>query len=172
MKLTLSTKILLENLPMSESKSLHWLFQLVHSVKRNLFEQIEQLDLPVTPMHVRVLKIIANKPQCTAIDIAHFLDRDKAQVTRLLSTLINRNLITKEPNLKDKRSKCLRMTRDGQKIMDQILTIDRKMFEKMTKGLSEEDLARFQLVAGQMVQNLNTNSTSCEKRREGGTNEY
>lgn len=139
---------------MSEEKSLHRLFQLVLSIKRHLHGQIEELHLPVTPMHVRVLKIIANKPQCTAIDIAQFLDRDKAQVTRLLSSLISEKMITTEPNPQDKRSKRLGLTEEGHLIMDKITTIDKEMFDTMTTGLSDEDIAMFRRVAGKMVQNL------------------
>ncbi|MBD1577891.1 MarR family transcriptional regulator [Vibrio sp. S11_S32] len=139
---------------MSDSKSLDSLFKLVHSLKRNVQEQIEALDLDITPMHVRVLKIIANKPQCTAVDIANFLDRDKAQVTRLLSSLIKQELIVKEPNPEDKRSQCLRITESGQEIMSMIAGVDKAMFEKMKDGVSNEELEVFQHVARKMVRNL------------------
>lgn len=139
---------------MSNSKSLDSLFKLVHSLKRNVQEQIEALDLDIAPMHVRVLKIIANKPQCSAVDIANFLDRDKAQVTRLLNSLIKEELIVKEPNPEDKRSQCLRITVSGQEIMSKIAGVDKAMFEKMKDGISNEELGVFQHVARKMVRNL------------------
>ncbi|MCL9775311.1 MarR family winged helix-turn-helix transcriptional regulator [Vibrio methylphosphonaticus] len=140
---------------MSDRKSLDSVFKLVHSLKRNVQEQIEALDLDIAPMHVRVLKIVTNKPRCTAIDIAHFLDRDKAQVTRLLSSLIKQELIMKEPNPEDKRSQCLRVTDGGQAIMSKISGVDEAMFEKMKDGISKDELKVFQHVARKMVKNLN-----------------
>lgn len=141
---------------MSEGKSLDSLFKLVHAVKRNVHEKIEALDLDIAPMHVRVLKIITKKPQCTAVDIANFLDRDKAQVTRLLSALIKQELIVKEPNPEDKRSQCLAITEGGKAIVDQLTEVDSEMFEKMKIGIDSDELATFERVAKAMAQNLNS----------------
>ncbi|MDK9763102.1 MarR family transcriptional regulator [Vibrio sp. D420a] len=141
---------------MSEGKSLDSLFKLVHAVKRNVHEKIEALDLDIAPMHVRVLKIITKKPQCTAVDIANFLDRDKAQVTRLLSALIRQELIVKEPNPEDKRSQCLAITERGKAIVDQLTEVDSEMFEKMKIGIDSDELATFERVAKAMAQNLNS----------------
>ncbi|GLR74114.1 MarR family winged helix-turn-helix transcriptional regulator [Aliivibrio sifiae] len=140
---------------MSERKSLDSLFTLVHTLKRNLHDRIEELDLGITPMHVRVIKIINHKPHCTAVDIANYLNRDKAQVTRLLSSLLTQKLIIKEPNLKDKRSQCLRITESGKEIMKKISKIDKTMFEKMSTDLSKEEIAAFNRVAEKMASNLN-----------------
>lgn len=141
---------------MSEGKSLDSLFKLVHAVKRNVHEKIEALDLDIAPMHVRVLKIITKKPQCTAVDIANFLDRDKAQVTRLLSALIKQELIVKEPNPEDKRSQCLAITERGKAIVVQLSEVDNEMFEKMKIGIDSDELATFERVAKAMAQNLNS----------------
>ncbi|GAB2645609.1 MarR family winged helix-turn-helix transcriptional regulator [Vibrio panuliri] len=140
---------------MSDTKSLDTLFQLVHSVKRNLHEQIEQLELDIAPMHVRVLKIVTHQPNCSAVDISGFLSRDKAQVTRLLNALIEKGLIAKLPNPQDKRSQCLKVTEKGQEIVSKITSIDAKLHDKMTKDLSSEQLAQFEQVVGKMVANLN-----------------
>ncbi|WP_394495782.1 MarR family winged helix-turn-helix transcriptional regulator [Shewanella sp. ENK2] len=141
---------------MQDRKSLEGLFQLVHVLKRQLHDNIEQLDIDVAPMHVRVLKIINKKSPCTAIDIANFLNRDKAQVTRLLNTLITQGLIVKEPNPEDKRSQCLRLTEESQLIMGKINQIDKQIYQQMTQGLADDELTLFQTVAQKMVANLNT----------------
>ncbi|KII76331.1 MarR family winged helix-turn-helix transcriptional regulator [Vibrio renipiscarius] len=144
---------------MSDKKSLDSLFKLVHSLKRNAQAQIETLALDIAPMHVRVLKIISKKPRCTAVDIAHFLERDKAQVTRLLNSLIEKNLIIKAPNPEDKRSQCLLITESGQAIMSTIAQVDEVMFDKIKEGLSDEELDVFDYVAKKMAKNLSMTST-------------
>ncbi|WP_153915966.1 MarR family winged helix-turn-helix transcriptional regulator [Shewanella sp. TC10] len=143
---------------MQERKSLDRLFPLVHSLKRQLHNRIEQLNLDIAPMHVRVLKIINKKVPCTAIDIANFLNRDKSQVTRLLNTLITQELIVKEPNPEDKRSQCLRLTDKSQQIMGEIAQIDKKIHEQMTDGITEEELILFENIAAKMAKNLSSNS--------------
>lgn len=139
---------------MSEPKSLESLFQLVHMLKRRMHEHIEQLDLSITPMHLRVLKIIKRKQTCTAVDIAQFLNRDKAQVTRLLNELIKQSLIEKVPNPEDKRSQRLLVTNEGAEILAQLAIIDTKMNDKMMKGISQEELKEFERITGLMTVNL------------------
>ncbi|MGR5065007.1 MarR family winged helix-turn-helix transcriptional regulator [Photobacterium sp. DNB22_13_2] len=139
---------------MSESKSLESVFHLVHMLKRHMHEHIEQLDLSITPMHMRVLKIIKKKQICTAVDIAQFLNRDKAQVTRLLNELIKQSLIEKVPNPEDKRSQRLLVTSEGSKILANLAIIDGQMNEKMMKGISNEELKEFERITGVMTENL------------------
>ncbi|MGI9949165.1 MarR family winged helix-turn-helix transcriptional regulator [Vibrio hyugaensis] len=139
---------------MSNPKSLDNLFHLVHVLKRQLHEQIEQLELPIAPMHVRVIKIISKQSPCTAMDVVNFLNRDKAQVTRLIKTLIEKGFIEKRPNPEDKRSQCLLTTEKGNKVLAKIKAVDAEIFQKMTLDVSVEELEAFQLVAGKLAENL------------------
>ncbi|WP_045481819.1 MarR family winged helix-turn-helix transcriptional regulator [Vibrio owensii] len=142
---------------MSNPKSLDNLFHLVHVLKRQLHEQIEQLELPIAPMHVRVIKIISKQSPCTAMDVVNFLNRDKAQVTRLIKTLIEEGFIEKRPNPEDKRSQCLLTTEKGNEVLAKIKAVDAEIFQKMTLNVSEEELEAFQLVAGKLAENLSKN---------------
>ncbi|WP_199437829.1 MarR family winged helix-turn-helix transcriptional regulator [Vibrio owensii] len=139
---------------MSNPKSLDNLFHLVHVLKRQLHEQIEQLELPIAPMHVRVIKIISKQSPCTAMDVVNFLNRDKAQVTRLIKTLIEEGFIEKRPNPEDKRSQCLLTTEKGNEVLSKIKAVDAEIFQKMTLNVSEEELEAFQLIAGKLAENL------------------
>lgn len=139
---------------MSNPKSLDNLFHLVHVLKRQLHEQIEQLELPIAPMHVRVIKIISKQSPCTAMDVVNFLNRDKAQVTRLIKTLIEEGFIEKRPNPEDKRSQCLLTTEKGNEVLAKIKAVDAEIFQKMTLNVSEEELEAFQVVARKLAENL------------------
>ncbi|MEC6822807.1 MarR family transcriptional regulator [Photobacterium piscicola] len=139
---------------MVNNKMLDNLFQLVHALKRQLHEQIEQLDLSVTPMHVRVIKIINKMTPCTAIDIATMLERDKAQITRLVNTLIEKEFITKIANPTDKRSSYLCVTERGMEIVEKLAVIDNAMQEKITEHISSDEIAVFQQLADKMTDNL------------------
>lgn len=142
---------------MSDNTSLESIFRLVHSLKRKMSEQIESLDSEIAPMNIRVMKIITKKSPCTAIDIAHFLNRDKAQVTRLVNALINQELVKKSPNPEDKRSQLLVLTNKGEEIMTKVSNIDREMLQRMTKGMNEDELEQFSQIANKMAQNLENN---------------
>lgn len=139
---------------MSQPRTLDNLFHLVHVLKRQLHEQVEQLDLPIAPMHVRVIKIISKKSPCTAMDVVSVLNRDKAQVTRLIKTLLEEGFIEKRPNPEDKRSQCLLTTEKGNAILAKIKTIDDEIFRKMTNEVSNEELIIFQIIAKKLANNL------------------
>ncbi|MGR5337091.1 MarR family winged helix-turn-helix transcriptional regulator [Vibrio gigantis] len=139
---------------MSDNTSLESIFRLVHSLKRQMSEQIESLDSEIAPMNIRVMKIITKKSPCTAIDIAHYLNRDKAQVTRLVNALINQELVKKSPNPEDKRSQLLILTDKGQEVMSKVSDLDRDMLKRMTKGMTEDELEQFRKIAKKMAQNL------------------
>ncbi|MCG9555373.1 MarR family winged helix-turn-helix transcriptional regulator [Vibrio sp. Isolate31] len=141
---------------MSDNTSLESIFRLVHSLKRQMSEQIERLDSEIAPMNIRVMKIITKKSPCTAIDIAHFLKRDKSQVTRLVNTLINQELVKKSPNPEDKRSQLLALTSEGEEIMTKVSNIDREILQRMTKGMNEDELEQFSQIANKMAQNLDS----------------
>ena len=142
---------------MSNSKPLENLFQLVHRLKKEFFNRLELLDSGLTPMHTRVLKVIHRKSPCTAIDIATLLHRDKAQVTRLLNSLIEQGMITKQANPEDKRSQFLLLTNSGEALMEQILEINDELSELMTEGLSESEVAEFQRITEMMSNKLGNN---------------
>ena len=139
---------------MSTQQPLDSLFHLAHTLKRKIHDHLEVMDLGIAPMHVRVLKIINAKTPCTAIDIANFLDRDKAQVTRLLNTLIAQELIIKQPNPEDKRSQCLSITDAGKEITGQLTEVNKRIFEQMAAGISEQQLESFMEVTDKMMHNL------------------
>lgn len=139
---------------MSESKSLDPLFHLVHVFKQKMHENIEQLELDITPMHVRVLKIINKKPFCTAVDIATILNRDKAQVTRLMSSLIDQHYVMKEANPQDKRSQCLRLTESGEQILEKVLGVDKTLLNQMSQGISDDELDAFLSTSKRITENL------------------
>ena len=136
------------------NKSLESLYQLVHALKRQLHEDVEQLELDITPMHVRVIKIINKMRPCTAIDIATVLERDKAQITRLVSTLIKKGFIIKAPNPIDKRSSYLCVTERGMEIVEKLAVIDNAIQVKITKNISLDEIALFQQLADKMINTL------------------
>ncbi|MCM2680305.1 MarR family winged helix-turn-helix transcriptional regulator [Echinimonas agarilytica] len=139
---------------MSQLRSLDDVFFLVHTLKRQMHERVEQLGLNITPMHVRVMKVIQRKSPCTAVDVAQFLHRDKGQITRLLNALLELELVQKVPNPEDKRSQCLLITDKGERIFKHVATIDTQVLDKMTQNITPEEIAEFQRIASRMAENL------------------
>lgn len=133
-------------------------FHLAHAIKQELSSQLEIQNLGISPMHVRVLKVIGQTHSSTAMDIAGLFKRDKAQITRLVNHLIDQELITKKPNPNDKRSQFLELTATGEALQKKLKALSDNMESRMIEGIKEEDLEIFTQVAQQMKSNLTDHS--------------
>ncbi|MDT3335388.1 MarR family winged helix-turn-helix transcriptional regulator [Shewanella sp. SP1S1-7] len=136
---------------LSLSETLH---RLVHAYKKQLRSDIaaQEIDLPVT--HIRALKGVCRNPESTAQSIALRMQRDKAQITRVLNELQQGGLITKIDNPKDGRSQLLRPTAEGEKIMTQISTSERKTVARMTQALSSAEVDTFIKLANRISKSV------------------
>ncbi|WP_339673648.1 MarR family transcriptional regulator [Dasania marina] len=129
-------------------------FHLSHAIKQHLGSQLEAKNLNIAPMHVRVLKVINKHQSCTAIDIASFFKRDKAQITRLVKQLIELDFVKKKPNPEDKRSQLLVLTPQGTALQKSLSVFSEDLQKQITQGINAEDLATFVKVAEKMTSNL------------------
>lgn len=133
------------------SESLH---RLLHAYKSHMYRELQnkQLGLPIT--HIRVLKGVCRNPSCTAQSIARHMQRDKAQITRVLNELLREGLVEKRENPADRRSQLLFPTAKGRDVIGQVNTIERQTAALMTKNLTTKEVDMFIRLAAAMAKNL------------------
>jgi len=131
-------------------------FRLAHALKQTIDHQIDCQCLDISPMNVRVMKIIEANSPCTAQDIAKYLKRDKAQVTRLINSLVEKGIIGREANPHDKRSQLLVVMEPGREMMSLIEGIDQEILKKFQGDVTEEELETFKRLASKMATVLET----------------
>ncbi|MBY6186669.1 MarR family transcriptional regulator [Marinobacter hydrocarbonoclasticus] len=139
---------------MSDVTLLESVFRLFHLVKKELHLQIDALGLELSPMHIRVLKVIASGACRTANDVVQWLSRDKAQVTRLLNSLMTQGLLAKTPNPDDKRSQLLALTEAGRAVMTQVEAIDERVIDKMSQDLNPQQITQFKSLVAAISRGL------------------
>ncbi|SIS74363.1 MarR family winged helix-turn-helix transcriptional regulator [Neptunomonas antarctica] len=137
--------------PSSLSETLH---RLTHTYKSRLRETIKEKQIPLPITHIRALKGISRNPACTAHSIAQRMQRDKAQITRVLNELLKDGLIAKIDNPKDRRSQLLQLTSSGELIMAQLNAVEQQITAQMTCNLSEQDVAAFIRISNSINDNL------------------
>lgn len=130
------------------------LFNLVHTVRINMKNEIKKLALDLSPMHLKSLKVISMIEECTGQKLADFMGRDKAQINRLIKELVNQELITKEDNDKDKRSQFLVLSVKGSEIMALFKKVESQVFNRMIKNISDEEIKQFVELSALLKQNL------------------
>lgn len=131
------------------------LFNLVHAVRNNMKQEIKLLNIDLSPMHLKSLKVISRIDDCTGQKLADFMGRDKAQINRLIKELLSQELIIKTDNEKDKRSHLLTLSVKGIEIITLFKTAEKQLFDKMVNNVSAEKIADFIALSQTLRANLN-----------------
>lgn len=79
---------------------------------------------------------------------------DKALATRVLKQLVDKELITRERNPNDARSKLVYLTDKALVLKSDLLTIIADWNDALSAGISDEDLATVKRVNRKMIENI------------------
>ncbi|WP_341677013.1 MarR family transcriptional regulator [Niveibacterium sp. SC-1] len=134
--------------------ALEALHELTHAIRAHLHRPRREDANAPPPMEARALGFFMRHPGATQTDLVAHSGRDKAQVARLIKSLIERGLLKAEANPQDGRSLCLRPTEEGLAECKAFLQERRRLGKQLVQGLSAEQLAGFQAVITHMRANL------------------
>ncbi|QSX34206.1 MarR family transcriptional regulator [Shewanella avicenniae] len=116
------------------------LFSVLDAYKTALLSAFSKQLPELSLLHFRVLRQVGRGAEAetgvTPLQIAQGLQRDKAQVTRLLAELTDKAWLVKVPHPQDKRSVLLQLTPQGQVLLDQALLLEQQVSAAMTQGVS------------------------------------
>lgn len=89
-------------------------------------------------MEAHVLRIVLTHENCTQLDVIRETRRDKAQIGKLVSTLVSRGFLLKSPDPEDARRQRLILTPDGRRVAGRSVAhraeIARLLFAKASRG--------------------------------------
>ncbi|WP_432698209.1 MarR family winged helix-turn-helix transcriptional regulator [Marinobacterium sp. YM272] len=139
------------------------LHRLMHAYRRQLRETIqsEGVELPIT--HIRVLKGVCRNAGSTAHSIATNMQRDKAQITRVLNELVSKGFVVRVSNPRDRRSQVLEPTAQGTALLDTLENLEKQVTAQMTHTLSEDEITTFVRVANLMTEQAGQTSANTRK---------
>ncbi|UTW13097.1 MarR family winged helix-turn-helix transcriptional regulator [Marinobacterium rhizophilum] len=135
------------------------LHQLLHAYKRAMQQSYQAHGIDFGIGHIRSLKVIrahqaSPESPCTAQQIVARLQRDKAQIARLVKDLLAAELIDRHDNPDDRRSQILRLTPAGEAMLRRIQDAEQHASLRLSRGLSQDDLHSFIRLAKSMTGNL------------------
>ena len=105
--------------------------------------------------HVTYLLTLARYPEgLTAPKLAELCDRDKADVSRMLSILEDRGLVTKDGIGSNRYRGCLRLTPEGQAVAKELSQRAQLAVEQAGAGLTEENRGIFYESLDTITKNL------------------
>lgn len=107
-------------LPVEIFDTLH---ELQHLIRMRIRLSMESAHPELTFNEMRVLMHTGRRPGLTQRELVEHAHADKAQMARLLATLEKRGLLTRTPDRRDRRLRCLQLSAAGQQLFAGLLKL-------------------------------------------------
>ena len=117
-------------------------------------KRLQQFELSESRLIILVL--LQEYQELSLQEIAKHLGITKASTTTLISSLVNKQLISKRNDQKDKRITLVSLTSAGTVLLTETLKQHSLWIEKITNNLSDNDVAIFKKVLSQIYENVLT----------------
>ncbi len=100
-----------------------------------------------------VLKTILDHDDISQNEIAEYIFKDKASVTRIIDLLITKGYLKREPSTENRRRVQLTITKAGKAIIEAILPTIRSNRKNALVGCNEEELETMGVVLEKIIKN-------------------
>ncbi len=102
----------------------------------------------------RIIIFIGRNPNIRQAELAQIMDLEPQSLTRALEIMKKKGWLIKQEDLTDKRAKCLKLTVDGNKKLQDALKISEKIRPKILQELSLEEKQDLAKSLAQIKKNL------------------
>lgn len=89
----------------------------------------------------RVLAILANEHSLNAKEIGSKADLEKMPASRAIKKMVERNVLEKVSNIKDKRSSLLKLTNEGENLYRQLAPLVKQREQELLSALTSQELS-------------------------------
>jgi len=105
---------------------------------------LEQADIKLTTEQIGLLLVIyMNKEEVIQQELACSMGKDKSAILRTIDMIEAKDLVKRVSDTADRRKKYLMITKKGERIIDQYLTIENELISILQNGLTEEEINIF-----------------------------
>lgn len=130
---------------------LHLLVSIFH---RRMHEAVREDGDGLAPMEARALRFLARHEGSTQRDMTQHTGRDKAQIARIVRTLLERGLVESSPDPEDGRSQRLHLTAAGRAMQRRMQQHRAKFEQALTQGFDEPEQAALVAQLERLVGNV------------------
>ena len=99
----------------------------------------------------RIMMILAEYPDVSADEVCRRTRIEKSVVSRAVARLLNRHLINREVDEKDRRRSILRLSETGLSVYDEVMPIARNYEAKLLSDLTDEELETFNAMIDRLM---------------------
>ncbi len=118
--------------------------------QKNISKQIEDITLD----QALVLMILNSEPELTQKEIANFLYKDYASLTRMIELMVEKGYLTRAINHKDRRRFKLEITKKGMLAVEKLKPIILVNRANSLKGISQDEIKILSNLLNKIINNL------------------
>lgn len=143
------------NRQLEESKYLGYrISQTSKRLQSALQQRFRQAELDVSFEQWTVLLALWKKDGRSQQELSADTCRDQTSLSRLLDTMVRRNLIIRVQSPEDRRTNLIYLTRRGRELERLLLDQAEQLQKQALSGISEEDVVRFLRILDQIDANI------------------
>ncbi len=119
-------------------------------------ENFRKHGYQITNEQFGVLTVLWYKDGISQKEIAQAIERDKTTISRVLDSMIKRDLLKREESSVDKRTKLIFLTSKGKQMQNELVAIGGKMYLQAIEGITEEELKTTLQTIQKLTDNIST----------------
>ena len=127
-------------IPEMEESVLPWIGRTAKMMAIFTSDRLKRKGMDLSLQQLIVLKILSEEDGRPQQDLAIVTERHKASLTRLLSTLEKKQLVTRVPDQVDKRINRVYLTKEGKQQFQSTVPVMKELMLEMQKGLDHTAL--------------------------------
>ena len=129
------------------------LFALTYHFSQRL-QRVYSDEYGLTRTEWRILAVLAQTPGISAREVADLGLLDKVAVSRAVAQLLQREILTRESDQRDKRRSVLSLTDEGVTLYSQVAPAVRKVEQTVLAGLSKAELEQIDSTINELSERL------------------
>lgn len=133
-------------------------------LKQYTSAMLRQSNIGLTPEQFLVIDILWNQGPMSQQKIADSIRKDKNSVTKLVDALEKKELVRREQDSRDHRSKIITLTKKAEGMKLDAKEKGISMLDSMLEGISEDELRNFLDTLNKMT--VNMAATAVKKNQE------
>lgn len=140
-----------------------WIGRSMKVIDSFIMDRFMQHGIELTKVQWLMLKRLKELNGESQHHLAFLTNRDKASLTRLLTTMENKNLVARIPSQSDQRINRIYITAYGEKILKQAQPIVKELIEEIQSGLTEEERLTTINVLKKLINNIKSEENNCNR---------
>lgn len=121
---------------------------------RVLNKNFRQNGVELTKEQWSILAVLWENDGCSQQYLADKSFRDRPSVTRLIDNMEKDGLVDRKPDVNDRRSNLIFLTKKGKQIQEKVMNLVNATVEESIKGISVENIVTVKEVFHKIYQNL------------------